>query len=106
MNELTERRQQVLSRGLAAFDAAVARRSRVRRAARLAVAVAVLLAAGLAVTWAVRPARPVLPAYVELITDDPQLASELALAHACERFERTQGRLVVVECAAHGPGLR
>ena len=39
-----------------------------------------------------------LPAYVEIIRDDQQLAAELELADACERVNRTDGRLVVVEC--------
>jgi hypothetical protein len=42
-----------------------------------------------------------LPAYVELIEDDRALAEELSFAYACERFERNDGRLIVLECAAH-----
>ncbi len=40
-----------------------------------------------------------LPAYVQILTSDAQVAAELELANACERIERTKGRVVVVECA-------
>jgi hypothetical protein len=39
-----------------------------------------------------------LPGYVELVRDDRQLAAELEFANACERVNRTGGRLIVVEC--------
>jgi hypothetical protein len=47
-----------------------------------------------------------LPAYVQVITDDAQLNSQLELANACERVGRREGRVYVVECTAgHEPGL-
>ena len=39
-----------------------------------------------------------LPAYVQILTSDAQVAAELELANACERIERAMGRVVVVEC--------
>jgi hypothetical protein len=42
-----------------------------------------------------------LPKYVEIIRGDVQLTAELELANACERISRSDGRLVVVECALH-----
>ena len=50
-----------------------------------------------------------LPAYVEIIRDDLQLATELELANACERVARADGRLRIVECidtGRGGPGAR
>lgn len=98
MNTLNDRQRATLERGLAVFDAA-SRRRRVRR-----YVVGTASAAALVVTcsWIARlatvsePSR--LPGYVELVRDDRQLAAELEFANACERFSRTGGRLVVVEC--------
>ena len=98
MNNLTERQQQVLSRGLASFDAAT-RARRIRRSAALAVSAVAVLAIATVVGVRLLQPPPSLPAYVEIIRDDPQLSSELALANACERFERSQGRFTVVECS-------
>jgi hypothetical protein len=65
--------------------------------------VAVAVVAGIAAAMLLAPTARIaaLPAYVELIEDDRALAEELSLAYACERFERNDGRLVVLECAAH-----
>jgi hypothetical protein len=49
-----------------------------------------------------RPHAHGLPAYVEIIGDDLQLAAELEMANACERVARADGRLCVVECAPAG----
>jgi hypothetical protein len=46
---------------------------------------------------------PTLPAYVELIRGDAELLGELQLASACERIERTDGQLRVLECVAFAP---
>ena len=103
MNTLTPRQHAALARGLAAFDRS-ARRRRIRRVAlRVTAACAVVAACVLAVRLAVTPPAAGLPAYVEIIRDDRQLAAELAHANACERFERAAGRLLVVECASHAP---
>jgi hypothetical protein len=98
MNTLNDRQRATLERGLAAFDAA-SRHRRVRRYVVRTTAAAVLV---VACAWAARvatvsePSR--LPGYVELVRDDRQLAAELEFANACERVNRTGGRLVVVEC--------
>ena len=103
MNDLTPSQHRILARGLDAFDHA-ARRRRLRRAAVRTIAAAALAAACIvAVRSAVAPPASGLPAYVEIIRDDRQLAAELAHANACERFERAAGRLLVVECASHAP---
>jgi hypothetical protein len=102
MNDLTEHQTQTLARGLEEFDRAHRRRRRFKRAgATLVVAVAVV--AGIAAAMFLAPTARIaaLPAYVELIEDDRALAEELSLAYACERFERNDGRLIVLECAAH-----
>ncbi|NBX24750.1 MAG: hypothetical protein EBQ99_01645 [Planctomycetes bacterium] len=65
-------------------------------------AVAVAMGAAIMLSRSARTLPVGLPEYVQIITDDPQLAAELALANACERFERTEGRLVVVECTLPG----
>ncbi|MFO0826753.1 MAG: hypothetical protein U0572_01280 [Phycisphaerales bacterium] len=101
-----------LERGLAAFDRAVARRTRRRRIAGAVGAAFALVAVGvaaqlLALRWHDRgagqspliAARKPLPTYVEIIHDDGQLVAELELASACERIGRTGGRMYVVECA-------
>lgn len=93
------RREQVLARGLAAFDESARRRRTRRVAARVALATLLLAAGGLVVVRTVRPAASGLPAYVEILVDDRQLTAELELANACERIGRVEGRLVVVECA-------
>ena len=105
MNQLTPRQQQVLSGGRAAFVAAV-RARRLRRTVSAAMAVAL---AGAVVAFAsvqlVGDRPDMLPAYVEIIDGDPQLIRELELAGACERIERTDGRLRVLDagCLALGP---
>jgi hypothetical protein len=101
MNDLTEHQTQTLARGLEEFERAHRRRRFIRAGAPLVVAVAVV--AGIAAAMLLAPTARIaaLPAYVELIEDDRALAEELSLAYACERFERNDGRLVVLECAAH-----
>jgi hypothetical protein len=101
MNDLTEHQTQTLARGLEEFDRAHRRRRFIRAGATLVVAVVVV--AGIAAAMLLVPAARIaaLPAYVELIEDDRALAEELSLAYACERFERNDGRLIVLECAAH-----
>ena len=101
MNDLTEHQTQTLARGLEEFERAHRRRRFIRAGAPLVVAVAVV--AGIAAAMLLVPAARIaaLPAYVELIEDDRALAEELSLAYACERFERNDGRLIVLECAAH-----
>jgi hypothetical protein len=103
MNDLTPAQHRILARGLDAFGHA-ARRRRLRQGAVRTIAAAALAAACIvAVRSAIAPPASGLPAYVEIIRDDRQLAAELAHANACERFERAAGRLLVVECAAHDP---
>lgn len=104
MTDITPRQLDTLARGLAAFDgAAGARRSRraVIRASLLfaGIAVAVIAADGM-----LNPTARGLPAYVEIIGDDLQLAAELEMANACERVARADGRLRVVECIVTGRG--
>jgi hypothetical protein len=102
MNDLTEHQTQTLARGLEEFDRAHRRRRRFIRAGATLV-VAVVVVAGIAAAMLLVPAARIaaLPAYVELIEDDRALAEELSFAYACERFERNDGRLIVLECAAH-----
>jgi hypothetical protein len=101
MNDLTEHQTQTLARGLEEFERAHRRRRFIRAGAPLVVAVAVV--AGIAAAMLLAPTARIaaLPAYVELIEDDRALAEELSFAYACERFERNDGRLIVLECAAH-----
>jgi uncharacterized membrane protein affecting hemolysin expression len=103
MNDLTDHQLQTLARGLAEFEHAHRRRRRrsVGAVASLAVAAAAAVAAAMLMVRA--PDRHALPAYVEIIADDRVLTEELALASACERVERSAGRLVVLECTAPGP---
>jgi hypothetical protein len=98
MHELSDLRKLALERGLEAFDAAQRARRKRRTAAR-ALVVMLALGAGIAVSRAFRAPAARLPEYVQVITEDAQLAAELSLANACERFERSEGRLVVVECS-------
>ena len=98
MTDLTPRQLDTLARGLAAFDgSARARRAR-RSAGRAALVVAGLAAAVVAADRMLRPPAQGLPAYVEIIGDDLQLAAELELANACERVARADGRIRIVEC--------
>lgn len=103
MNQLTDRQQAMLDRGLSAFS----RASRLRRARRTAVGACVALALGvigvLATRNAWRSPAVELPAYVEFIESDLQLMGELQLARACEQIERTDGRIRVQECVALVP---
>ena len=102
MTELTPRQKDTLAHGLSAFDAA-ARGRRTRRAViRGGLLVAGIALAAVAADRMVRPPDRGLPAYVEIIGDDLQLAAELAAANACERIGRTDGRLCVVECVPAG----
>jgi len=98
MNTLTDRQQTILARGLSAFDQASRRRRARRRVAQGVAFASLLVACALLADRAIAPAPAGLPSYVELVRDDRQLAAELELANACERFSRTDGRLVVVEC--------
>jgi len=98
MNPLTDSQQAALARGLAAFDQS-ARRRRVRRqAVRFGSVAAVLSVCAVLAHRASVPVSDGLPASVELVRDDAQLSAELEFANACERFNRTDGRLVVLEC--------
>jgi hypothetical protein len=98
MRELSDLQKQTLERGLEAFDAAQRVRRKRRTAAR-ALVVMLALGAGIAISRGLRAPAARLPEYVQVISEDSQLAAELSLANACERFERTEGRLVVVECS-------
>lgn len=104
MNTLTNRQQEMLSRGLAAFDAEAARRRARRRIARGAAVAALALAGGASVALLRGHGTPSLPPYVEIIVGDVQLTAELELANACERISRAEGQLLVVECSAHPSG--
>lgn len=100
MTQLDERRRAMLARGLEAFDR-TARRRRARRIAMpCAAALAMAASAAVLLHRVVPGAASGLPPSVELIVDDRDLAAELELARACERIDRTEGRLVVVECVA------
>jgi len=103
MNDLTDRQRQVLERGLSEFDAATRRRRTRAWAGRSLAAVALVAACTAVALRAFAPAAPGLPGYVEVISGDLELSSELALAKACERVDRADGRLVVVECAFPAP---
>jgi hypothetical protein len=98
MRELNDAQRRALERGLDAFDMAQ-RARRNRRTAARALMVALTLGAGIAISRGFRAPAARLPEYVQVISEDSQLAAELSLANACERFERTEGRLVVVECS-------
>jgi hypothetical protein len=98
MNTLTDRQQATLARGLSAFDESTRRRRSRRRALRGTLAVLVVGGSGFMLHRLTTATPSGLPAYVEIIRDDQQLAAELELADACERVNRTDGRLVVVEC--------
>lgn len=104
MNHLDDRRRAMLALGLEAFDRA-ARRRRARRIALPCLSALALaaLAAVLLNAEAPRGAGVGLPASVELIVDDRDLAAELELARACERVDRSEGRLMVVECVSAPP---
>ena len=98
MNTLNDSQQKTLALGLAAFDAAARRRRAIRRATRGAVAAALVIAC-VVVAGRVPPLESArLPDYVELIANDAQLTGELELANACERIDRHDGRLLVIEC--------
>ena len=101
MNSLTNRQQDMLSRGLAAFEVAAGRRRVRRRLMRGAAAAVLALAGGVAFALLGHAGSRSLPAYVEIIRGDVQLTAELELANACERISRSDGRLVVVECVMH-----
>jgi hypothetical protein len=98
MRELNDLQKRALERGLEAFDAAQ-RARRNRRAVTRVLMVALTLGAGITISRGFRAPARRLPDYVQVISEDSQLAAELSLANACERFERTEGRLVVVECS-------
>jgi tellurite resistance protein len=98
MNTLTDRQQETLARGLSAFDSASRRRRNRRRVYRYGSVTAVVAVCAVLAHRASQPTPAGLPGYVELVRDDAQLSAELELANACERFSRTDGRLVVVEC--------
>jgi hypothetical protein len=101
MNPLTNRQQDMLAQGLAAFDAAAGHRRARRRLVRGAAAACLALGAGVAIVLMRGADARSLPKYVEIIRGDVQLTAELELANACERISRSDGRLVVVECALH-----
>lgn len=104
MNSLTNRQQDTLARGLAAFEVAAGRRRARRRLARGAAVAVLALAGGIAFALLGDAGSRSLPAYVEIIRGDAQLTAELELANACERISRSDGRLVVVECVMHPAG--
>ena len=106
MNDLTDRQRKVLDRGLSEFDDACRRRRLRAHAGRSIAAVALVAACTVVVLRTIAPAAPALPGYVEVISGDLELATELALAKACERVDRADGRLVVVECAIPAPPRR
>jgi hypothetical protein len=95
---MDDRRRRVLEQGLQAFDAAQ-RARRNRRVAARALMVMLVVGAGIMISRGLRVPAAHLPQYVQVISEDSQLAAELSLANACERFERSEGRLVVVECS-------
>ncbi|MBM4106859.1 MAG: hypothetical protein FJ257_11385 [Phycisphaerae bacterium] len=104
MNQLSDRQQAMLDRGLSEFR----RATRVRRARLTAAAVAsmVVVLAAIGVVFsrsAWRTSSSELPEYVEIIQSDLQLVGELQLARACEQIERTDGRIRVQECVALAP---
>ena len=98
MNTLTESQQKALSQGLVAFDAAAPRRRAVRRLTRGTVAGALVVACVVLAGRAIRTPLDPLPAYLEIIAEDSDLAGELEVANACERIDREDGRLLVIEC--------
>jgi len=98
MNTLTDRQQATLARGLSAFDESTRQRRSRRRALRGTLALLVVGGSGFMLHQLTTVTPSGLPAYVEIIRDDQQLAAELELADACERVNRSDGRLVVVEC--------
>lgn len=98
MNTLTDRQQATLARGLSAFDESTRRRRTRRRALQGTLAVVALGGVGLMLHRWNDASSSALPAYVEIISDDRQLTAELELADACERVNRNEGRIVVVEC--------
>ena len=98
MNTLTDRQRHMLARGLSAFDSASRHRRIRRRVYRYGSIAAVVAVCAVLAQRAAHPGPSGLPVYVELVRDDAQLAAELELANACERFSRTDGRLVIVEC--------
>ncbi|MBI1302937.1 MAG: hypothetical protein GC172_04010 [Phycisphaera sp.] len=99
MNTLDDTRKKTLALGLAAFDAAARRRRLIRRATQGAAVAVLVLACAAVAGRALRSEAPRLPAYVELIPNDAQLTGELELANACERIDRNDGLLLVIECA-------
>lgn len=103
MNQLTSHQQEVLARGLSAFAAASRRRRLRRTAVRCSVGAAMLALVATTAILLRRTDAPELPAYVEIITGDLELMGELQLASACERIERMDGQLRVVECLAMAP---
>lgn len=103
MNQLTDRQRRILATSLSAFTAAARARKVRRRMGRGVAMFAIAVVAAVAVNRTLRPSAPRLPAYVEVIVGDAQLREELQLASACERIERTGGRLQVVECVAMAP---
>ncbi len=105
--DLPQHHARALARGLQAFDDAVARRRAHRRVGGMAALALVATVGAFLLLWTPAPApseSPVahraLPDYVELITDDTQLAMELERTDACERIARRGDRLFVVECSS------
>ena len=70
MNDLTDRRREVLERGLAEFDAATRRRRTRARAGRSLAAIVAVAACAVVVLRTVAPAVPALPRYVEVISGE------------------------------------
>jgi predicted secreted protein len=103
MNQLTSRQQDMLVKGLSAFEAASRRRRTLRIAARTTVTAALVAIGVFTGIRLLQTEAPALPAYVEIIDTDLALTGELHLARACERIERTDGQLRVLECVAWAP---
>jgi hypothetical protein len=99
MNTLNDSQLKTLSLGLASFDAAARRRRAIRRATQGTAAAALVVACAVVAGRVLRSEASRLPDYVEIVANDAQLTGELELANACERFDRNDGRLLVIECA-------
>lgn len=105
MSNLTDRQKETLARGLDAFEKAARWRRSRSRALRGVAVLAIASLGAIALDRLVGSGASGLrgrglPDYVEIIADDRALAAELELANACERIDRLDGRLVVVECVA------
>jgi hypothetical protein len=106
---MNDHRQEILARGLQEFDRSVSKRRTRRCIAGAAVAILLTIVVGMSALAlrggpnaapreiAATNHRP-LPIYVQIIHDDDHLIAELELAQACERIDRKNDRVYVVEC--------